>query len=253
MLITERKFGIFKIFNVFFVEEPVTINIPDWDIVTYHTYKKWGETSEFERQQSFTTIIDLRQDIDVIWKKIKRMHKRHIRRADKNGIKVTVSDNYERFHQEYKIFLSQKNNVDLFGLRIVSSQFMQKHGVLFLAEKQGEFLGGNLYYHDQDTAILSSIAYQKLGDSIDKNKCIYDANCFLHWEAMQYFKNQGFINYDFGGLKSGEMYISHQMDGLDFFKRSFGGDVILHYQYRKYNSRFIKLLFRSYNFLQTRI
>ena len=70
---------------------------------------------------------------------------------------------------------------------------------------------------------------------------------------MQYFKNQGFINYDFGGLKSGEMYISHQMDGLDFFKRSFGGDVILHYQYRKYNSRFIKLLFRSYNFLQTRI
>jgi len=130
---------------------------------------------------------------------------------------------------------------------------MQKYGILFLAEKQGEFLGGNLYYHDQDTAILSSIAYQKLGDSIDKNKCIYDANCFIHWEAMKYFKNQGFINYDFGGLKSGEMSISHQLDGLDFFKRSFGGDVILHYQYRKYNSRFNKLLFRTYNFLQTRI
>jgi len=70
---------------------------------------------------------------------------------------------------------------------------------------------------------------------------------------MQYFKNQGFINYDFGGLKSGEISINHQMDGLDFFRRSFGGDVILHYQYRKYKSRFNKLLFQSSNFLHTLI
>ena len=253
MLITERKFGIFKIVNVHFVEDPVSVDIPDWDVVTYHAYKKWDVTNEFETQQSFTTIIDLRQDIDVIWKKIKKTHKQHIRRADKNGIKITVSDNYERFHQEYKKFLNQKNNVDLFGLRILSSQFMQKYGVLFLAEKQDEFLGGNLYFHDQDSAFIVNIAYPKLGISNDKNKCIYDANCFLHWKAMQYFKNQGFINYDFGGLKSGEISINHQMDGLDFFRRSFGGDVILHYQYRKYKSRFNKLLFRSCNFLHTLI
>ena len=253
MLITERKFGIYKILNVYFVEDPVSVDIPDWDVVTYHAYKKWDVINEFERQQSFTTIIDLRQDIDVIWKKIKRTHKRHIRRAEKNGIKVTVSDNYERFHQEYKKFLNQKNNVDPFELSILSPQSMQKYGVLFLAEKQGEFLGGNLYFHDQDNALLVNIAYPKFGSSIDKNKCIYDANCFLHWEAMQYFKNQGFINYDFGGLKSGEMSISHQMDGLDFFRRSFGGDVILHYQYRKYKSRFNKLLFHSKNVLYSLI
>jgi lipid II:glycine glycyltransferase (peptidoglycan interpeptide bridge formation enzyme) len=250
MLITERHFGILKILNVFFAEEPVAITIPDWDVVTYHTYKKWDEMNEFETQQSFTTIIDLRQDIDVIWNKIKRMHKRHILRAEKNGITVTVSDNYERFHLEYKKFLNQKNYGDISGLSILSPQFMKKYGILILAEKQGEFLGGNLYFHDQDSAILIKIAYQKLGNSIDKNKCIYDANCFIHWEAIQYFKNQGFINYDFGGLKGSELSINHQMDGLDFFRRSFGGDMVSEYEYTKFKSRFIKLIFHTSKFFR---
>jgi hypothetical protein len=252
MLITERKYGPLKIVNNFFVEKPGTVNIPDCDVIIYHTYKNWGDVEGFDRIQYPTTTIDLTQGIDDIWYKIHRQHRRHIRRAEKNGTKVSVSDNFEEFQRIYKRFLKQKNYADIFGLNIPSSKFIQKYGILFTAENQGEILGGNVYFHDEDNVLLMYNAYQKFGKTIDDNKQSIDANCYIHWEAIQYFKNLDIINYDLGGLDNDEINIHHQMPGLNYYKLSFGGNVISQYEYRKFNSRFNKLLFRSWNFfLQT--
>jgi lipid II:glycine glycyltransferase (peptidoglycan interpeptide bridge formation enzyme) len=249
MLITERQFGIFKFVNVYFAEEPGTANIPDCDVITYHTYKNWGDIKEFDRKNYFTTTIDLSQDLDEIWSKIKRQHKRHIRRAEKDGTKVTISNNYEEFHQIHKRFLKQKKYRDLFDLKILSSKFMQKYGILFIAESQGETLGGNLYFIDGHNALLVCHAYQPNGNTNEKYKRIADANCYIHWEAIRYFKNLNIINYDFGGLGSNEININHQLSGLDYFMRSFGGNVIFQYEYRKFNSHFNRLLFQLWDFL----
>jgi len=251
MLITERKFGIYKILNIYFVEELMTVNIPDCDVVTYYTNKNWGEIKGYERKNCYTTIINLTQDNDVIWKRIKRQHKRHIRRAEKNGTKVSVNKNYEKFYQIYNKFLIEKNYADLFGLKLFSLQFMQKYCILFTAEKQGEILGGNLYFYDEDNALSVSTVYQLFGNSIEKNKQISDANCYIHWEAIQYFKTLGVIKYDLGGLEDNAKTLNHQIDGVDYYKRSFGGDIISQYEYRKFNSRFNKLLFHSWNFFRT--
>jgi lipid II:glycine glycyltransferase (peptidoglycan interpeptide bridge formation enzyme) len=251
MLITERKFGIFKFVNVFFAEEPVTVNIPDCDVVIYHTYKNWGDVEGFDRIQYPTTTIDLSQDINEIWNKIKRQHKRHIRRAEKNDIIVKVSNNYEEFHRFFKRFLKQKNYAEPFGLNIPSSKFMQKYGILFIAENRGEILGGNLYFHDENNALLVNGAYQIFEKTIDKYKWSADASCYLQWEAMQYFKNLDVINYDLGGLNAGEINIHHKMPGLNYSKLSFGGKVISQYEYRKFNSRFNQFLFHSWNFLRS--
>ena len=72
MLITERNFGIFKFVNIYFVEEPVIENLPCCDVVTYHTYKNWGDIQGYEKKKCLTTIIDLSQDMNGIWNKIKR-------------------------------------------------------------------------------------------------------------------------------------------------------------------------------------
>jgi lipid II:glycine glycyltransferase (peptidoglycan interpeptide bridge formation enzyme) len=250
MLITERKFGVFTFVNVYFAEEPGTAEIPDCDVVTYHTYKNWGDIKGFDRIQYLVTKIDLSQDIDEIWNKIKRQHKRHIRRADKNGTTVTANKNYEKFHQIYKNFFKQKNYADPSGLNILSSQFMQKCGILFIAEKQGEIKGGNFYFYDEHNACLVDSAYQKIENTIENKKQSTDANCYLHWEAMKFFKNMGIINYDFGDVSWDDININHQMDGGTYFKRSFGGEVVPRYEYRKFNSRFSKLLFHAWNFLR---
>jgi lipid II:glycine glycyltransferase (peptidoglycan interpeptide bridge formation enzyme) len=246
MLITERKFGIFKFVNIYFAEEPGTADVPDCDVITYHTYKNWGDIKGFDRTQYLVTKIDLSQDIDEIWNKIKRQHKRHIHRAEKNGTKVSVSSNYEKFHRIYKNFFKRKNFMDTFGLKILSLQFMQKYGILFIAENQGELMGGNFYFHDVHNAFLVDSAYQ----TIENKKQSADANCYLHWEAMKYFKNMGMINYDFGDVSCDDSEINHTMNGGEYFKRSFGGDVIPRYAYMKFNSRFSKLLFHSWNFLR---
>jgi lipid II:glycine glycyltransferase (peptidoglycan interpeptide bridge formation enzyme) len=248
MLITERKFGIFKFVNIYFVEELVNVNTLDYDVITNHSYENWGDIKGYRKNKCLTTIIDLSQDIDVIWKKFNRQHKRHIRRAENNGTNVTVNKYYDEFYQINKKFLQQKKFADLSRVNILSSQFMQKYGILFIAENQGEILGGNLYFHDKDNALLVGSAYKNKENTTENKKRSTDINCYLHWEAMQYLKNLGITNYDLGDVSSDNININHHLKGGEYFKRCFGGDVIPRYQYLKFNSRFNKLLLYSWNF-----
>jgi hypothetical protein len=249
MLITERKVSIFNLLNIYFADHPLT-TIPYYDILTYHTYKNWGEIKGYEKSKKFTSIINLNQDIDVIWNRITRQHKRHIRRAEKNGIKVTISNNYEGFFQINKTLINQKNHANIFGINILSSEFMKKYGILFIAEYQDEIMGGNFYVHDENNALLMSVAYSKNENNIEYKKMNIDANCFLNWEAIQYFKNKNMINYYLGDVSTNQENINIQMKGGDYFKRSFGGDVIFRYEYRKFNSFFTKSLYSSWNFFK---
>jgi len=250
MLITERKFGIFKIVNIYFSEAPVIENIPDWDIVKYHTYTNWGEMKGFERKKCFTTRIDLSPDINIIWNRIKRQHKRHIRRAQTKGVTITLSNNFEEFLQINKKVSKLKNYVYPFELNLPSSQFLQKYGLFFIAEYQDEILGRNLYINDGNSALLVS-AFQKKENTVEHKKLSIDANCYLHWEVMQYFKNKGVVNYDLSNLDCDEIPINHQLSGGDYFKRNFGGDISSRYEYRKFKSPLIKnmilLMERSIN------
>jgi hypothetical protein len=236
MLITERKFGVFTILYIYFANVPVTLTLPDFDVVTYHTYKDWGEIKGFERKKSFTTTIYLSQPLDTIWNNIKRQHKRHIRRSQKNGIKISMSDNYEEFYQLYKKFLKQKNYTDTFETNIYSLKFIKKYGIIFIAEKDGKMLCGNLYFHDEKNVCLESSVHQITENTIDNKKASIDAYCDIQWKAIQYFKNLGIINFDLGGV--------------NYHTSKFGGEVISRYEYRKFNSHFHKFLFHSWNFLR---
>lgn len=50
MLITKRKIGIFEITHIFFLEDPDSINIPNSDVVTYHTCLDCGDIKGFEKK-----------------------------------------------------------------------------------------------------------------------------------------------------------------------------------------------------------
>ena len=53
------------------------------------------------------------------------------------------------------------------------------------------------------------------------------ANKYLHWNDWIYLKQQGVVEYDWGGIASYE-----KPNGIDKFKMSFGG------QYKKYYNLF---------------
>jgi hypothetical protein len=252
MLITERKFGIFNIVNIYFAREYMSENIPVSDVITFHTYKNWGKIPGFEKRRLLTQTIDLSQSKDSIWEDLHRVRKRQILRAQKCGIKVIMSAKYEEYNQLYKKFLKRKCYGDPSKFDILSSKFMQEYGVLFISEYQGEMLGGYLYIHDQDTTVAIVVAYQDFDNSFERKRLISDANSYIQWEAMQYFKNLGLVTYDFGGLSGDGTNINQKTHGGNFYKRSFGGKLFSQYQYTKFNSNFYKLLFNSWIFLQIR-
>jgi hypothetical protein len=250
MLITERKFYLIKTVNIYFVDTPVQESIPGYHVLTYHTYENWGDIPEYEKHTFFTTTIDLRQDLETIWGKINRQHRRHIKRSEKNGTQITLSKNYEGFYQIYKKLFQEKKYADPSGLNVLTPPFMEKYGTLFTAENQGELIGGAFYFHDGKNVLFCEGAYKNIENTPESKKLTTDAMCCLHWEAIKYFKEMGNIIFDLGDVSSDDKEINSQMNGGDVFKRSFGGEVIASYMYRKFNSRHFQSLFRTWKFLR---
>jgi len=248
MLITEREFGPFKFVNIYFAKDLSSAELPEYDVLTYHTYNNLGEVEGYEKNTVLTTVIDLSRDTDSIWNAIKRQHRRHIRRAEQNKTTVSLSTDYTKFHEIYKKFLQQNKYIDLFRLNVLPSQFMQKYGILFLAENQGEVIGGNLYFHNAQHALLVDSVYQSGENTPEHKKRSTDASCYLYWVAMQYFKDRGIRSFDLGEVSLGDTEVNSRMNGGEYFKRCFGGMVIPRYTYRQFNNRFNKLLYQSCNY-----
>lgn len=58
----------------------------------------------------------------------------------------------------------------------------------------------------------------------DARQDVGNANRWLFWQDLQYFKEEGYRTYDWGGIsKHGEL------PGIDSFKRSFGGSLVTVY------------------------
>ena len=62
-------------------------------------------------------------------------------------------------------------------------------------------------------------------------------NRYLHWREIQFFKEKGFLYYDFGGLGFLHEYESGRsaVQGIIKFKKSFGGEIKYIYRYERIN------------------
>ena len=77
---------------------------------------------------------------------------------------------------------------------------------------------------------------------------IGNANRLLHWEAIKYAKEKGIKEFDWGGLWSVEEAEKDESKRtVNFFKQSFGGEIITCYTYQKIYSKIYKLGQRFYD------
>ena len=79
------------------------------------------------------------------------------------------------------------------------------------------------YIYDVHDARLLHSASCFREESADQN-LIGRANKKLQWEDMKYFKEQGVLRYDWGGISDFD-----NPNGIDEFKLKFGGDKITYY------------------------
>ena len=78
-------------------------DLKNYAMVNFFSYHDI-EAKDFYKKQGLTTVIDLRQSEEELWSKMrKKFICKQIKRGEKNGIVVKVSQNFPQFKKVYKI------------------------------------------------------------------------------------------------------------------------------------------------------
>ena len=244
MLEITRKRYIFKTKEIWFSDYP--FDVKGYDSVIFRACKNKVDMKGFSREEFTTLIIDLTQELDVIWKNMSKSSCRYsINRAKRDGIKIKLNQNYEEFRELNQSFRESK------GLPSGSEtvEFMKKYGILFVTEFDGEILGGQLYLDDESNIRWLVGASKRLEVNNEKATLIGNANRLMVWQAIQYAKEKGIKEFDMGGYYTGEAK-DEQKERINVFKKSFGGELVTHYIYQKDYSKIYKLAKKIYQLKQ---
>lgn len=250
MLTIDKKILTFNVREVHFSDRP--FDIENCDFLNFCYCKKKLHIKGFTCQNELTNVIDLTQDLDTIWKKMDNKNVRYwINRAEREGIKIRINEDYDQFYKIYRSFIKKKrikSLFDIFGVRSTSLESMKKHGTLFVAEYKGEILAGTLYLED-DAHIEAWLGASKRLESDKKKKTLVAcANRLLDWEAIKYAKDKGIKEFDLGGLWPEEEAKKDTMkQGINDFKLSFGGKTVDCYSYKKIYSKTYSFLYYLYS------
>jgi len=236
MLEIEIKGHIFKYKEIWFADYPH--DVKGCTSVTFRECKNKVDIAGFTRQEHTTLVIDLTQDLDIIWKNMgKKSCRYEINRAQREGIVVKINHNFDEFYQMDKSFRGKKG---LGAGSLCHPEFMRRYGTLFTAEVAGEIIAGQFYLKDEDNMRWLVGASKRLEVDRDKAILIGCGNRLMIWEAIKYAKENGIKEFDFGGYYTGRDK-NDQRYSINLFKESFGGELTRHYIYQKGYSRAYKL------------
>lgn len=142
--------------------------------------------------------LDLKADQETIWKGINEAARRAIRKAEKDGVVVSIAEDEETVHAFFEMhFRSRKYKYHLLAQPY---QFFQNiwrlilergNGALMVATYEGEVIAGTLYLEWQDKL------FYKFNASIPAHLG-HRPNDLLIWKGIQYAKDKGLSYLDFG-------------------------------------------------------
>ena len=249
MQVIDKKMFMFNIKEVHFSKDP--FDIEGCDFVIFPYCKNKVEAKGFFCYKKFTSIIDLTKNLDTIWQKFHTNTRRGIKRAEREGVKIRINCEYNQFFQIYKNFLEKKglkSFFEVFGVGIIPLDVMKKNGTLFVADYNGEILGGIIFLHDTSYIEGWVGASKRLESEKEDNVLIGCANRLIFWEAIKYAKEKGIKEFDFGGLFSENNAEKDPIKkGINSFKLSFGGEVVPGYSYEKGYSKSLQLAYYLYH------
>ena len=243
MIIIPSKRLFFKKKNIWFAESP--FDVDDCDIVLFFSCRKNVDRPDFEKKESPTLIIDLKKDLDEIWKNMGNKSCRYfIKRAAREGIEVRKNTEQNTFMALYSDFTKEKN----FHSIIVGKDALKKYATFFTAFYDSELLAGIILVEDSKNARWLLGGSKRLEADKKKSVLISCANRLLIWEAIKYAKEKGLEAFDFGGYYLGTDK-DNPLHKINQFKRQFGGALVIYYNYTKYYSK----IYRSIKTMKQKI
>lgn len=173
---------------------------------------------------TITIKLDSEDDIKKLYSKNCRYE---VNRAEKEGLIFSSNINIEDFIYFYNDFAVDKN---LEKISISTLNYPLEDVEITAILYKEDVLVMHSYFLDKDNntvRLLHSCSNLHKQNCSEIRKIIGWGNRLLHHSDMLYFKNKGYLTYDFGGinLKSTDASIL----GINRFKESFGGDIIRNY------------------------
>lgn len=238
LVLNRRKKLTLKLETVYFADDPFKYET-DADIVLFYLSAR-----QIPDARTFHTLrIDLLKSEEQLFNELYSSTRKRIRRAKKNGefsIRFYDTPNHhviDEFCTNYDEFANTK------GIAVSDRYFLQmaqKQGVLsisMLSGMNGEILCGTANIHDEKISLgMYSFSHFRRYEEGSVRSMISNANRYLYWELIRYNKQRGFAILDMGGLGMGQE--TSDLDSVDEFKLSFGGEIRTLYHY--YQARTLK-------------
>jgi len=180
-------------------------------------------SDQLEVQRSSTVVfIDLAKDNDEIWVGYQRSNRKNIKKAEREGVKVTIEATPQHFAEFMDIYLQtmQRNLADQFyyfspaffnQLHLnLKNQYVYAHAWL-----NGQLVSTELLLYNQN--YIHSFLGGTLAEYFP-----YRPNNLLKHEVIKWAKQQGIRYFILGGGKSDD-------DGIFKYKNTFSGDLAGYY------------------------
>jgi hypothetical protein len=206
--------------------------IPATTNTIFNTYPKGADAAPYG-----SYVVDLCQEEDALWRNIDRITRQNIKTAQSNG--VSIHSGAEHLDSAYSLI---RDTFRRSKLPFMSHEALRRF-VLGLGEN-GKILTAEYQGRIQSCVVYGSsryCAYAIYGGNMEGQ--YPGANKLLHWEAIQHFRKEGVLRYDFVGARINPEKGSKQ-EAINSFKRRLGGKLRQGYMW-KYSLRPVKSLVYS--------
>lgn len=199
---------------------------PKCDLVRYYQMLEEPHNTRKIRKRFSTLFIDLQRSREEIYAEFSKETKYEIRRAERELWRVEFDDKptmrqLVNYKSKFDTFAKNKRLKPLNLAKLLSYLREDNLFIGSVYNQQGILVSLHFYYKNGHTArLLNSATFF----DIESKTSVGRANRFLHWQEMLHFKNSQYLRYDLGGIYLGNDK-SDSRNGVNSFKRSFGGEI----------------------------
>ncbi len=191
----------------------------------------------YECVDNLTHIVDLTQDADTLWKRVKSPCQRQIRKAARAGVTTEIVRDGHCLESYYSLvadLYARQNRTPPSSkefFRAVWNRFGTKGDLVWvLAKHEGVLAAGALL------AMWKGTVYYLDGASSRAQSGLGASNA-MHWAAIQWAKSEGYSCYDLVGSNVPRFFQ---------FKSSFGGDLVTYLTLERSHPMWVRALRKQY-------
>ena len=202
---------------------------PRWPIEYYERFSEICRERGFKprrdpREEGYpneTVWVDLRRPLAEILAGFRYTTRYEIRRAERNGIEVSMGTDAAMLEQFYGFYQGQMAHrqwppTEKRFFDSLLSHFLSdsRRGIIAVARHGEQVLSAAIFYR------LGPMVWYTFGASDMSQKKNQDTTHLLHWKVMEYFKGQGCAWYDFSGAYP-KLPLDDPGYGVNVFKTGF--------------------------------